>query len=78
MKHVHSAPSSAAPPHCFWLIVVFQLKGETEEVRKQLSELVEGNANASKTMENIREPWKEKLQLTVDRLDNLFSEYVKE
>ncbi|CAB1098975.1 unnamed protein product [Ectocarpus sp. CCAP 1310/34] len=55
-----------------------ELKEETVAVRKALSELVEGNANAnaSKRMNSINAPWKEKLQCVVDRLNDLFMEYM--
>lgn len=56
------------------MVWLFQLNEETEKARKQLSELKEGNANAMKTMENVREPWKDKLNIMIQRLNTKFSE----
>ncbi|CAM9890072.1 unnamed protein product [Ectocarpus sp. 8 AP-2014] len=53
-----------------------KLKEETVAVRKALSELVEGNANANERTNNISAPWKEKLQGVVDRLNDLLREYM--
>ncbi|CAN0485546.1 unnamed protein product [Ectocarpus sp. 12 AP-2014] len=53
-----------------------KLNEETVAARKALSELVEGNLNANDRMNSIRTPWKEKLQGVVDRLNDLFSEYM--
>lgn len=43
-------------------------------MRKELKDLEDGNANAMQRMENVRLPWKTRLEETVNRLNKLFAE----
>lgn len=74
-RSMRSAASAAFVFRLFFSSLhLFQLKEDTEKVREELATLKQGNLSAMQQIKNIQEPWKQKLELTVQRLNDLFSE----